>query len=341
VMASPDFSRLSPPGFECDELPLRRFPGHGGRWARPDLAAAVSQAQEDGVWSPELHGLHHTAEAAWLQALRRGAVDARRAFEHECTVCEVGEASGEYDPTEPLSLRTRNLARAVECFRETFGRNPTSMCPPDYRWDATMDGEAEQLGVRIIQGEAERAGASMPRLRRLWYSTQWPDRRGVRFHPPPRIAFEPRGSNDPEARLGAATTHRACRSAWSRGQPAIVSTHRRNYAHLDPAWSETGRAALRDLLARLALDGALIVTDAEVHALLEHGWSARTIGSRGALVRYYGVPGERVRFAAPPGVAGVRVAEGPWAERARVTLDAGRVEATVSPGETMLEWSFA
>jgi hypothetical protein len=47
-----------------------------------------------------------------------------------------------------------------------------------------------------------------------------------------------------------------------------VSSHRHNYAHLDPAWSEAGRAALRDLLRGLCEDGAVFLTDAKVRDLV-------------------------------------------------------------------------
>jgi hypothetical protein len=51
----------------------------------------------------------------------------------------------------------------------------------------------------------------------------------------------------------------------------VISTHRHNYAHLDPAWSEAGRSALRDLLGRLCEDGAMFVTDVKVRELLLAG----------------------------------------------------------------------
>ena len=88
---------------------------------------------------------------------------------------------------------------------------------------------------------------------------------------PPRIAFEPRGEAVPGSRLGAARTRAAVRAAWGRGQPAVVSSHRHNYAHLDPAWSEAGRAALRDLLRGLCEDGAVFLTDAKVCELVAGG----------------------------------------------------------------------
>ena len=96
----------------------------------------------------------------------------------------------------------------------------------------------------------------------------------------------------------------------------MLSTHRLNYAHLDPPWSEAGRTALRDLLGRLAADGAVFLTDAEARSLAERGWSLRPLGGRGALLRHYGVPLEPLRFAAPAGVAGARLhAPGPGGRR--------------------------
>jgi hypothetical protein len=84
---------------------------------------------------------------------------------------------------------------------------------------------------------------------------------------PPRIAFETRGEASPAGRVGIDAAHRGARAAWRRGQPAIVSTHRVNYAHLDAGWSHAGREALRTLLQRLAADGATFRTDAQVRSL--------------------------------------------------------------------------
>jgi hypothetical protein len=338
VMATPDFARLQPPLFECDTLPLVHYPEFPSRWQRPGLEEAIRDATDSGVWWPELHGLVHLPQAAWLQALRRGSADARRAYEHQCLVCQAVEASSEYDPTEPTALRTRTLTLAVDRFRASFGRSPGSMCAPDYRWDEQLEADAEKLGLTTLQGAAEQMGHSLPRLRHVLYRYRWPDVRGRRFYLPPRIAFEPRGAITRAARLGPMAAHRAARGAWGRGQPAIISSHRVNYAHIDPAWSENGRGALRDLLSLLTGDGAVFLTDAEVRSLHERGWSARAVGERGALLRYYGAPRARVRFPVPPGVDGVALPEGNTADDPRFTVIGGEVAAEVNPGEYLLEW---
>ena len=337
IMAAPDYERLVPPSFEFEELPLVFLPETPRRWHRPGMWDQVGRAMEAGVWWPELHGLHHAPADAWLRALRRGAADARRAHEQQCLVCETVQGSSEYDPGEPPALRTRNIERANERFHALFGRPPGSLCPPDYRWDAALEVDAERLGLTTFQGKTEQESKWPAPARRLLHRARWPDVRARRFYLPPRIAFEPRGGAAPAGALGAIPVHRAARAAWARGQPAIVSTHRTNYAHLDAAWSEVGRAALRDLLERLAGDGAVFLTDAELRSLVESGWSVRSIGDRGALLRFYGAPRAPVRFAVPGGVSRAVVRDG-HAGVARIEVEGGWVSAEVNPGEYLLEW---
>lgn len=267
VMAAPDYERMAREGFEAGKLPLVILPETPSRWRRPGLWDEVRESIAAGVWWPELHGLHHLPGQAWLEALRRGAADARLAFTQQSPVCEAIEGSGEYDASEPVASRERSLDQAFALFTRLFGRRPGSLCPPDYRWDAALEVQASRLGATVLQGAAEQAGR-WPRVRRLLHRWRWPDRRGGLLRMPPRIAFEPRGDAAPGSRLGAGMTRAAVRAAWGRGQPAVVSSHRYNYAHLDPAWSAAGRAALRDLLRGLCEDGAVFLTDVKVRDLV-------------------------------------------------------------------------
>ena len=267
VMAAPDYERLAREDFACPELPLVFLPETPSRWRRPGLWEQVRAGIEAGVWWPELHGLHHLPAHAWLEALRRGDADARRAFEHQCVVCPVVVEGAEYEASEPEGWRTRGLERAVVHFTGLFGRPPESLCPPDYRWDARLEADAVRLGLTVIQGAAERVVPWL-RVRRL-LRDRWPQVRGGCLLMPRRIAFEPRGSASPEGPLGPRRAHARVRAAWREGRPAVICSHRFNYAHLDPAWSEGSRVALRDLLGRLSEDGAVFLTDARVRDLLQ------------------------------------------------------------------------
>jgi len=335
VMAAPDYSRLQPPGFETDALPLVDLPQTPSRWRRPRLWEQVTFARLSGMWWPELHGLHHLPERAWLEALRRGASDARRAFEQQSPVCGAVQASSEYDSSEPAAVRARNLEQAVERFTRLMGRAPSSMCPPDYRWDEQLESDAERLKLTTLQGKAEQHGARWPRLRRLLQSHTWPWRSGERFYLPPRISFEPIAR---EPAIGTLAAHHAVRDAWGRGQPAILSSHRVNYAQLDPEASETGRAALRELLARVCRDGAVFLTDFEVRQLVDRRWSVREVGDRGVLFRYHAVPREPVRFAAPAGTKDARLREGHDSD-ADLVFEDGEVTLRANVGEYLIEWT--
>ena len=134
------------------------------------------------------------------------------------------------------------------------------------------------------------------------------------------------------------SARRAVRECWSRGQPAIVSSHRANYVHLDAGRAERGRGALRDLLRALVDDGASFLVDTEVRQIEDRGWSVREFGSRGVLLRYQGVPREPVRFPARPGAERVWVREGRGSEAVDVAVENGDVIARVNVGEYLLEW---
>jgi hypothetical protein len=337
VMGAPDYARLQPPAFACDELPIIGLPLTPSRWARHGLWGEIVAAREAGVWWPELHGLHHLPETVWLKALRTGVLDARRAFEQQSPVCEAVVGSGEYDPREPLELRVRNLEHAVQRFQQLVGRPPESFCPPNYRADERIENEAERLGVRTFQGRPERPGGGWLRLRHYLERYRFPDVRGARFYLPPRIAFEPGAEGGELTMVGVAGALRGVRAAWSRAQPAIVSTHRANYVQLDESRGEACVERLREFLAALASDGAIFLTDAEVHSLVERRWSMRPIGARGALIRHWGVPGEPLRFQAPPGVERVAVREG-QGEGVRAVVEGGEVELRCNIGEVLIEW---
>jgi hypothetical protein len=339
VMATPDYARLNPPLFEMENLPLLDYPKSPARWHRPGAWDETAQAIDSGHWWPELHGLHHLPEHAWITALRRGNADARRAHEHQSPICMAVEASGEYDASEPWEIRHRNLEQAIKKFHARFGRDPHSFCPPDYRWDERIESLAERLGIATLQGKGEQVGRSFPKLQRLMLRTRWRHQAGPRFHMPPRIAFEPCGAERRTVQETVQVCHRLAREAWGRSHPAVLSTHRVNYAHLDPAWASKGRAALRDLLERLASDGAIFLVDAEVRQLHDRSWSVRPVGQGAVLLRYHGVPREAVRFPARPGAERVTIREGRGPDDVDVSIAAGEVIARVNVGEYLLEWS--
>jgi peptidoglycan/xylan/chitin deacetylase (PgdA/CDA1 family) len=338
IVANPDYDAMLPPLFDFAEMPLVEQPAVPSRWTRPGLWEAVRKAEADGVWWAELHGLHHLPATAWLAALRRGQDDARRALAQQSPIGTAVEASGEYDPSEPFELRARDLRRAIAAFRALFGRAPTSFCPPDHRFDEWLEEEAASLGVTTLQGKPEQAGHALPPLRRRFLGLRFPQWKRDRFQLPPRIQFEPCGDAKALGRRGLEAAIEGARAAWKRGHPAIVSTHRMNYAHLDEAWSAASRRALDQLLEQFCKDGAVFVTDHELRQLVEQQWSVREIASHGVLLRHYGVPRETLKLAAPADAVGAKFA-GPHSDaKAELSVEEGVAEVRVNLGEHVIEW---
>jgi hypothetical protein len=272
IVAAPDWVRLTPGASATREpLPIVAHEALPPRWQRPGLTESWREAIQRGVWWPELHGLHHLPEVAWQRALRDADAEACAALGEQSPICTAVEASGEYDDSEPREVRARILREAIARFTSLFGRAPGSFCPPDYRFDPWLEDEAASLGLTTLQGKAERDASPAERLRRRLVGNGFPELANGRFVMPPRISFEPRGSANPRGKVGADAAHRAARAAWWGGEPAVISSHRLNYAHIDASWSEAGRAALDDLLSRLCADGATFLVDADVRSLLERG----------------------------------------------------------------------
>lgn len=341
IVANPDYEAMQPPLFEFGDLPLLEQPRVPGRWERPGLWDAIRRAEADGVWWAELHGLHHLPETVWLAALRRGQDDARRAHEQQSPIGVAVEAGGEYDASEPRELRAKNLRHAIESFRAQFGRAPTSFCPPDHRFDGWLEDEAASLGLTTLQGKPEQAGHALPPLRRRWMGLRFPHVENGRFLLPPRIAFEPCGIAAAPGRRGLEAALQGVQDAWKRGHPAIVSSHRMNYAHLDADWSAASRQALDTLLVQLCGENAVFLTDHELRQLVERQWSVRELGGRGVLLRHYGVPRDTLRFAVPADVRGAQL-RGPHDDpKAELAVADGTAEVRVNLGEYVLEWTRA
>lgn len=251
-------------------------------YRRPGLWSAVDAAIARGVWRPELHGAFHydpelrrraAAAGPALAAARRGILlfpGSERAWE-----------LGHWRSTDELS---HELARSKAIFAGRFGRAPVSVCAPDYVWDSRCEDLWERHGLRVIQAKREQRSSRRPSggfaartakvLERLRDKLRHPGRTYLDRN----CRFEPAQHSDAAAAVTEAVAQ--VRRAWSRGQPAIIETHRVNYVSLDPASAAAGRAALAQLLAALTTlpEGApLFLTDDEVAQLQRGGvsWSRR------------------------------------------------------------------
>lgn len=271
------------PGPASDTVWRRRLlPDLPAAYGRPGLWDAVRRAMDDGVWEPELHGLYHYDPADRVAA---SAADPASDFAaRNGALAFVGsERSYELAPDRGPELLRRELDLSISAFGSLFGRPPRSVVAPDYVWDRRNELMWKDAGIEVVQAKREqrRAGSGPQLAARIFKALE----RGWRRLTEKDLVYLERNCRFEPAQEGpGAPTAENClrqvREAWSRGEPAVVETHRVNYVNLDPAVTERCFADLERLLAGIAdIPGPRpqFVTDAELAQLRRGGVSWRIL----------------------------------------------------------------
>jgi hypothetical protein len=170
-------------------------------------------------------------------------------------------------------------------FAALFGRPPRSVIAPDYHWDDRCEDLWRARGLTTIQAKrgqrrAEYAGA-WGRVRKVGERTLARQLRRDRVYLERNVLFEPVQNEQPA--LVTAQAAAAVVAAWGRGEPAIVESHRVNFAHVDPAVTALGRSELSRFLGALAPSSAgrpVYLVDGEVAGLQRLGTSWVDRGNR-------------------------------------------------------------
>jgi hypothetical protein len=250
-------------------------------YPRPGLWSAVAAAREAGVWQPELHAAWHYDPSRRREATAADAT-VREAAARGIMLFPGSEAARELGPWRSRSELSAELDTLLAVFGRAFGVPPASLIAPDYTWDDRAEALWSARGLTVIQAKREQRDPGLPRglpgrglkfLRRQWSRIAHQDRCYLERN----CRLEPVQSPDPAAVVAACVTQ--TREAWRRGEPAIVETHRVNFAHAEAAVTALGRACLARYLDGLG-SGALFLTDVEIAALGRHGTGARSVGGR-------------------------------------------------------------
>ncbi len=325
VLCAPDYERIRAENFRAwHGIELPAVPP---RWARGDLIAAAHEGYRAGVWQPEYHGYTHGNTHRLLTLLQQRDPLAHHLFERECWPLHDEVCGAEYwQGVEP-----RHLARGLQLFERLFGFPARSFVPSCYITSPGLAGGLRRGGVRVPQA-ANRNGPPPDRRTalhtlRLRAEHAW-HRRLARI---PRDAdFEPRGQSPhgTETPVWQATLARV-EAAVARRGAAAISTHRLNYAHLDPTWVEASLAQLALLLKGIAdrIPGAVYLTDWEYAQLVVTGAS---VEQRGPSLVFRNYTRQPCLVCVPPTSAPLESAA--LTDRGLTVVDARRGVVRVPPG---------
>lgn len=266
------------PGPEGGSWRQYDWPELAPAYARPGLLTAVEEALDAGTWYPELHARWHYDPAMRRENSMRDATS-RLAAERGILLFPGSEKARELGPWRSRADLASELDSSLRVFSQAFGRNPASVIAPDYTWNTNLEDLWDSRGLRVIQAKREQRnpqlGDGLPgRLRkfvaRRWSALRYPDRIFLERN----VRLEPVQAPDPDAVVRLALEQTS--AAWAANQPAIVESHRVNFAHLDPEVSSLGINALSDYLAGVTSQSdhlPVFLTDVEIARLQGRGVS--------------------------------------------------------------------
>jgi hypothetical protein len=339
IVAAPDYAAIEAGGFTDFLLRAldRELPG----WERPGLLDAIQRARAAGVWCPEFHGLSHLNAEAWLGLLRAGDLETLAAFRHAVLVNDKILDDYEYDPAIPLDQRRVRLQQGLELFERLFGRRPRSVIAPDYRWDRSSEDLWSEEGIGIVQGwrvqttSEKGIGRAMKQWRRLSRPMGAYDRGRDLLRLNRNVFFEPGESPGRDHEEIARESLRAVRHAWQRDRPAVVCTHRMNYARLNSRETEHSLRAMESFLGAIveADPRVVFLSDHELRQLYREGVSQERIVPGEIRLRNYTGRRQTLRLQIPRGAELLGVVEALGGGAVETRIEDGGIRVTLEPGD--------
>lgn len=233
VVANPDYDAIRGDDLEqYHDIFLDEGVPEG--WERGDIVGKAREGMSRAVWCPEFHArLHHAQPHLWLKAVREGSPGAAAIFEHNMFQCE--ERVGEYVDMSPAQ-QEEWIAPAIRRMETLFGQPARCAVNSDATDQTEQVWAAEGIRARMARGTGS------------WLNDQ-PDFRSAmgRYREEIGMTYlnrncwlEPLGSGDLEGRRHAKGAYEEVLAAWENNEPAVCSSHRKNYVSLINEQVENG-----------------------------------------------------------------------------------------------------
>jgi hypothetical protein len=160
VVANPDFEKIRQNNFENYYYELitetfRKYPIHHNNFK------LWQEGIKNNIFFPQFHAREHLNVSLFMEALRRGDPAAHFGFENKMPGCiphgpEV-KGNGYIEATKYNSIedKIRKIAiflEGLDLFETLFGYRSETIIPPNYIWSPDFDKEVLSKGVRFFQG---------------------------------------------------------------------------------------------------------------------------------------------------------------------------------------------
>jgi hypothetical protein len=255
VMANPDFQKIRESDYR--EYHFEHFLCSYRRYNREDLDLTWKAAITAGLLHPQFHAREHLNTYLWLEDLRNGHNETLTCFKYDFFGNQRSSSPPRFYMAAywPLSqLHNTHITTAfdngLEMFRSYFGYNPSNFVACDYVLPRELEQHANYRGIKGIQTQRgyRQPSPADTRDKFVYRRTGWTNRWGTVFTIR-NATFEPAlaACNDHVDRTMA-----EIKMAFRFNCPAVISTHRANYASgVEPTNSGRTLRLLSQLLSKI------------------------------------------------------------------------------------------
>ena len=251
--ANPDFEKIRQSDFT--EYHYEKFTETLIRYGRgTGVFKLWQQGIHAGIFMPELHGREHITVQIWLQKLGEGNRDLLLAFDHGLAALDipgVHPAAAEFRPEfyfdseNQKPFLKRSIKEGIALFKDIFDYTPRAFVPSNGIFHPDFEETVAEAGVKFLY-----VSHSMPyplnngELKYRHFITGQKGPGGLTYYTR-NCAFEPTAKRY----TGIDLTMKQIAAAFRWHKPAIISTHRTNFAGgIEPANREKGLSELSKLL---------------------------------------------------------------------------------------------
>ncbi len=219
-------------------------------YQRPGLLTAVQHGIDQGLWYPEFHATWHYDPTIRLEVALSSDIS-QKLTKAGVTLFPGSEKAWELAPWRSTKDLNSELFHSSRIFENAFGRPIGSVMAPDYIWDDRIEAMWQAHGIRVIQGKREqrdptllpgKSGRIQKYLKRKFDLLANRQRQYLKRN----CRLEPVQTHDVDEVLKRCLAD--TRKAWNGGYPAIVETHRVNFAHSDQSVVQKGQQTLESYL---------------------------------------------------------------------------------------------
>lgn len=235
VMGNPDFELIKKNNFE--KFYHEHFNVSYESYYGENLKELWNEGIENQLIVPQFHAREHLNSELWMNDLRAKKKETIIAFNHNFFGLKTKTSSSfqknylaaYYAETrQQLKQINKIIASGLQMFEDTFQFRPSSFIGCNYVWPKEMEPYLKDQGINYLQGQRGHISPVIDKQRRkVYYHYTGQKTKSGQFYLVRNVLFEPFEDQNKD---WVDIAMKEIKNAFFWKKPAIISTHRVNYA---------------------------------------------------------------------------------------------------------------